>query len=206
MEPGKPQRGESMRFVGIDPSTKTGFVALDLTGNVLRAKELTGIGSVDPKRMRTLIHEVKEHVQADDFICIEGFGFASQQAVQNGGIGWGIRMMLDSRGMKYYEPAPNQVKKFVAVSSWVGEIGNKRMLKDKEKKEAMKDAVKRIYGYEHSSHNVIDAYVLAQIARFLYIVQNSGVWQDMNIPSYQAEVLQSILFPPEKKKHKKFAT
>jgi len=79
-------------FVGIDPSTKTGFVVLDEHEDVQRAKELTGIGSVDTKRMRTLIHEVKDHVQKGDLVCIEGFGFASQQAVQLGGIGWGMRM------------------------------------------------------------------------------------------------------------------
>ncbi|MGE6261025.1 hypothetical protein ACQKCU_24635 [Heyndrickxia sporothermodurans] len=44
-----------MRFVGTAPSTKTGFVALDKHGNVLREKELTGIGNEDAKRMTTLI-------------------------------------------------------------------------------------------------------------------------------------------------------
>lgn len=77
------------RFVGIDPSTKTGFVALDEDGQVLRAKELTGIGKQDPKRMVTLIDEIMRHVQEGDIVCIEGFGFASQQAIQMGGIGWG---------------------------------------------------------------------------------------------------------------------
>lgn len=52
-----------MRFVGIDPSTKTGFVALDEDGQVLVAKELTGVGKEDPKRMATLIDEVMRHVQ-----------------------------------------------------------------------------------------------------------------------------------------------
>lgn len=194
-----------MRFVGIDPSTKTGFVALDKQGTVLWAKELTGMGSADPKRMRTLIHEVKDHVLPGDYVCIEGFGFASQQAVQNGGIGWGMRMMLDARGITYYEPAPDQVKKFVGVSGWVGQKGNKRRLQDKEKKSAMKEAVLQHFGYEHSSHNVTDAYVLAQIARYLYIVKNSQLLQDMNIPTFQAEVIHTILNPPEKKKRKKVA-
>ncbi|MGG4449629.1 hypothetical protein [Brevibacillus porteri] len=63
---------KNIRFVGIDPSTKTGFVALDEKGNVIRQKELTGVGDVDPYRMRTLIHEVKDHVRPDDFVCIEG--------------------------------------------------------------------------------------------------------------------------------------
>ena len=52
-----------MRFIGIDPSTKTGFVALDENGQVLRAKELTGIGDKDPYRMITLIDEVMAHMQ-----------------------------------------------------------------------------------------------------------------------------------------------
>ena len=185
-----------MRFVGIDPSTKTGFVALDEKGNVIRQKELTGVGDVDPYRMRTLIHEVKDHVRPDDFVCIEGFGYASQQAVQNGGIGWGMRMMLDARKISYYEPAPNQVKKFVGAS------GGTRGSTDKEKKAAMATAVKEHFGYEHPSHNVVDAYVLAQIARHLYLLQSTN---NPGIAKYQAEVLHSILNPPEKKKKRRIA-
>ncbi|MGG4498008.1 hypothetical protein [Brevibacillus reuszeri] len=183
-----------MRFVGIDPSTKTGFVALDEKGNVLRQKELTGIGDVDPYRMRTLIHEVKDHVRQDDVVCIEGFGFASQQAVQNGGIGWGMRMMLDVCRIAYYEPAPNQVKKFVGAS------GCNRGKTDKQKKDAIAAAVREHFGFEHSSHNVVDAYVLAQIARHLYFKERSI---DLILHKYQAEVLHAILNPPEKKKQKK---
>ncbi|MED1792830.1 hypothetical protein P4V54_09115 [Brevibacillus nitrificans] len=189
-----------MRFVGIDPSTKTGFVALDLEGNVLRAKELTGIGDIDPYRMRTLIHEVKDHVRKGDYVCIEGFGFASQQGVQNGGIGWGMRMMLDAKGIPYFEPAPNQVKKFVGVGGWTVEEGKKRRLQGKEKKDAIKEAVREQYTFCHPSDNVNDAFVLAQIARHLYLLQNSNIW---NIPSNQKEVLETILNPPEKKKRKK---
>ncbi len=52
-----------MRFLGIDPSTKTGLVALDEDGQVLRAKELTGMGDKDPFRMITLIDEVIPHAK-----------------------------------------------------------------------------------------------------------------------------------------------
>lgn len=61
-----------MRFVGIDPSTKTGFVALDEQGKVLRAKEITGAGSKDPYRMRTMIEDLMCHIHPCDLICIEG--------------------------------------------------------------------------------------------------------------------------------------
>src|SRR5207253_2167966 len=116
------RRGEkSMRFVGIDPSTKTGFVALDYGGIVLKEKELKGVSSQDPKRMVTLIDEIIAHVQPGDFICIEGFPFDTQRAMFAGGLHWGIRNELFKRGISYYEAAPNAVKKFVNVTGWVGE-------------------------------------------------------------------------------------
>lgn len=185
-----------MRFVGIDPSTKTGFVVIDEHGQVLREKEITGIGTVDPKRMRTMIIDLMDHIQKDDIIAIEGFGFASQQAVQNGGIGWGIRMALDGRKMNYIEVAPNAVKKYVNVSGWVGETGSKKRLTGPEKKKAVKNAVIGHFNYTHKSDNVIDAYILAQIALSHFVVQETDSIQIMN---YQAEVIDTILNPPKKK-------
>lgn len=179
-----------MRFVGIDPSTKTGFVVLDEHGQIVREKELTGIGSVDPKRMRTLIDEVMAHIKKDDIIAIEGFGFASQQAIQNGGIGWGIRMALDARKISYIEVAPNALKKYVGVTGWTGEKGSKKRLSGPEKKKAVKKAVIKHFNYTHKSDNVIDAYVLAQIALSHFVVQETNSIQLMN---YQSEVIQTIL-------------
>jgi crossover junction endodeoxyribonuclease RuvC len=174
-----------MRFVGIDPSTKTGFVALDEHGEVLRAKELTGVGSQDPKRMRTMIVEIMAHIQKEDAIAIEGFGFASQQAVQNGGIGWGIRMALEAKKFGYIEAAPNAVKKYVNVTGWVGEKGQKKRLNGPEKKKAVMRAVKEHFGFTHKSDNVVDAYILAQISRCCHL----GA---ANL-QYQREVIDTIL-------------
>ncbi|USK54386.1 hypothetical protein LIS82_22975 [Cytobacillus solani] len=179
-----------MRFVGIDPSTKTGFVALDEHGQVLREKELTGIGDLDPKRMRTLIDEVIEHIKKDDIVAIEGFGFASQQAIQNGGIGWGIRMALDARKISYIEVAPNALKKYVGVTGFIGEKGNKKRLSGPEKKKAVKKAVIDHFKYTHKSDNVIDAYVLAQIALSHFVVQET---ESITLINYQSEVIDTIL-------------
>lgn len=184
-----------MRFVGIDPSTKTGFVALDENGEVLRAKELTGIGDKDPKRMATMIDEIMDHVNTDDFIVIEGFGFASQQAIQLGGIGWGVRMALLRRGFPYTEVAPNAVKKYVGVTGWIGEPGSKKRLTGTQKKRAVMDAVVREFGFHHKSDNVVDAYILAEIAKDLWTVK-SGIACSLNeghLTKYQAEVLETIL-------------
>ncbi|WNF33817.1 crossover junction endodeoxyribonuclease RuvC [Aeribacillus composti] len=159
------------RYVGIDPSTRTGFVALDENGNVLKAKELTGVGSKDPKRMVTLIDEIMRHIHENDKIVIEGFGFASQQAIQLGGIGWGIRMALFRRKMKYIEVTPNTVKKFATG-------------KGNAKKEDMILPIFKEWGFEHPSDNVRDAFVLAQIARAL----NGQV----ELTKFQKEALNKI--------------
>jgi crossover junction endodeoxyribonuclease RuvC len=179
-----------MRFVGIDPSTKTGFVAIDEHGHVLKEKEITGIGKVDPKRMRTMIIDVMDHIKKDDVIAIEGFGFASQQAIQNGGIGWGIRMALDARKLSYIEVAPNALKKYIGVTGWTGETGNKKRISGPEKKKAVKEAVEAHFNYSHRSDNVIDAYVLAQIALSHFAVQETNSIQLLN---YQSQVIDTIL-------------
>jgi crossover junction endodeoxyribonuclease RuvC len=185
-----------MRFVGIDPSTKTGFVALDNKGRVLKAKEITGVGDKDPKRMVTLIFDLMAHIQEGDIVCIEGFPFSTQRAMFAGGLHHGIRNELYKRGLKYYEVAPNAVKKFVGVTGWVGEPGQKRRLKDKEKKKAVLKAVEQMYGFTHSSDNIIDAYILAKIAWEVWMGQK-GL---RRLPVNQQEVINSILYPKRKAK------
>lgn len=171
-----------MRFVGLDPSTKTGFVALDEDGHVLRAKELTGVGNKDPVRMITLIDEVIAHVQKDDFIIIENFGFATQQGIMLGGIGWGIRMALVRRGLTYVEVSPGQLKKFASG-------------KGNTKKDDLAVGIYKRWEFQHSSDNVRDAYVLAQIGRAL---------KSMKVDyQYQKEVIETILNPPKKRVRKK---
>jgi crossover junction endodeoxyribonuclease RuvC len=188
-----------MRFVGIDPSTKTGFVALDLEGNVDRAKELTGVGSIDPKRIVTLTDEIMAHIQPGDVICIEGVPFDTQRAAQAGWIHGSIRNALFRRGITYHEVAPNAVKKFVNVSGWIGEKGNKERLKGPAKKKAVMKAVEEHFGFTHKSDNVVDAYILARIAQEIWM-SDSGL-QLMH--QYQSEVVQSIICPEPKKKAKK---
>lgn len=164
-----------MRFVGIDPSTKTGIVALNEHGQILLAKELTGIGTNDPKRMLTLIDEVISHIKNDDFIVIEGFSYGSKGkgiAFQFG-LGWGIRMALAKRGIQYMDVSPAAVKKFATG-------------KGNAKKDAMAVPIYKHWGFEHPSDNVRDAFVIAQIAKALH--QNSD-----NLFKYQKEVLNAIL-------------
>ncbi|MFM1655552.1 hypothetical protein ACI7RC_26160 [Brevibacillus sp. B_LB10_24] len=181
-----------MRFVGIDPSTRTGFVAISEWGDVLRANELTGVGSQDPKRMASLLGEVMAFVKPDDIVCIEGFAFGAQgQGVSvQYGIGWGLRVALFRRGIAYTEVSPASVKKFATG-------------KGNAKKDEMVLPIFKKWGFEHSSDNVRDAFVLAQIARELKFSQEVG--EPTTTIKYEAEVIQSILNPSEKKKRKKVA-
>lgn len=173
-----------MRFVGIDPASKTGFVAIDENGQVLKAKELTGIGDKDPKRMTSLIYDIMLHIKQDDIICIEGFPFSTQKAMFAGGLHHGIRNELYRHGFKYYEVAPNAVKKFVNVTGWEGEPGNKKRLKGPAKKKAVMHAVEQHFGFKHSSDNVVDAYIMAQVAR--------AAQQGRVQFSYQSDVLTKV--------------
>lgn len=172
-----------IRFIGLDPSTKTGFVALDESGQTLIAKELTGVGSVDPKRMVTLINEVVSHLQPSDIICLEGFAYGAQgQGVSfQYGLGHGVRNALYSRKHSFILVTPAQLKKFASG-------------KGNTKKENLILPIHHKWGFEHSSDNVRDAYILAQIAKSLHTKKVKT--------QYQKEVIEAIINPPVKKRKK----
>lgn len=180
-----------MRFLGIDPSTDTGFVALDETGRVIKAKEIQGVGDKDPKRMITLIDDLMVHIRIGDIITIEGFAYGAKGRGVGFqyGLGFGIRMALYRRGYRYTEVSPGQLKKYATNN---GNI----------KKENMILPIMRHWGFEHSSDNVRDAFVLAQIAMELH-KKKTGDDLFTNLLGYQNEVLETILNPPVKKKKKK---
>lgn len=149
-----------MRYIGIDPSTKTGLVSLDRSGEIATAQEITHPGK-DPERMFRIIEQITEYVMDEIrihgskykvHVAVEGFGFNSKQATLLGGIGWGIRMALYRVGIKYTEVPPAQLKRFACGR------GN-------ASKEYVAIGVYKRWGFESTSNNITDAYVLAQIAR-----------------------------------------
>jgi crossover junction endodeoxyribonuclease RuvC len=193
------------RFIGIDASTKCGFVALDKAGQVLKQKELIGVGSVDPHRMVTLIDEIMEHIHPTDIICIESFSFNSIGKVdQIHGLGWGIRCALHRRGFNYNLVAPMALKKYC------GALGNKGPDGEKikaDKIEVAKQVMKR-WGFGSGSDNVTDAFVLANIslAVHYYKSQMSDDLADNRsavFTLFQQEVVNNIIYPPNKTKKKK---
>jgi crossover junction endodeoxyribonuclease RuvC len=154
------------RYVGIDPATCTGFCAIDERGNVLVEVELgkSVNGGLTIPQLIELENKISTLLEPDDVIMFESPGFATQKAVTTGMIHGGLRTAVHRKGLTFDEVTPAQVKKYVGVTGWIVEEGKKRRLVDKEKKAAIKEAVLERFGYTHNSHNVVDAFILAQIS------------------------------------------
>ncbi|WP_235680154.1 hypothetical protein [Paenibacillus albicereus] len=147
------------RYVGIDPSTKTGLVVLDEEGEIWEEREVAEDSlngrAPTPEAMLALIRKVMALVEPGDQVAIEGFGFASESGFLLGGIGWAIRLQLHIRGITFVEVAPSALKKFSGAG------GNCA-------KEVLAVEVYARWGFRSRSNNITDAYVLAQIARALH--------------------------------------
>lgn len=181
-----------MRFVGIDPATKTGFVALDVDGMVLEERELQGEGrkekgGITPEQLVSLENQLYTLLQPGDIIAIEQPAVGTQTAVTAGMIHGGLRTMIYRKSLKYDDVNPMRTKKFV---------GEGRRIPSNEKKAVIAAAVWEHYGYRHSSDNVTDAYIIARIAQALHQVKNGKNLQLFT--PYQQDVIKAILYPADK--------
>jgi len=160
-----------MSYVGIDPSTKTGFVRMDEDGEVWEQCEIVRKGE-DPDRMISLIDAISEMLQGDDIVCIEDFAYAqANQMALLGGIGWGIRMMMRRRGIKFHIVGTGQLKNFTGSKGNAG-------------KEQLILPIYQLWKFKDDSDNVRDAFVLAQICRALY--------KPPKLYKYQEDVLTKL--------------
>jgi crossover junction endodeoxyribonuclease RuvC len=162
-----------MRYVGIDPSTKTGHVILNEEGNPVVCWEITSKIKQDPQRFMDLTNDVLLNLVHGDIICIEGFSYGSKgKGVSTQyGIGWLIRAELIRNGYTYIDVPPTSVKKFATG-------------KGNAKKDAMVLPIFKHWGFEHISDNVRDAYVLAQMAKSIH--------DTSNLTKYQIEALEKV--------------
>lgn len=167
---------EDIRFVGIDPSTKTGFVILDSNGDVIVEEEIKVTATKDPARMISITKEIKGHLKPNDKVVIEGFAYGAKgRAVDfQYGLGWIIRAMLFIEKFGYSDATPSQVKKFASNR------GN-------AKKEDLVLPLYKKWGYEHHSDNVRDAYIMAKMAYYMY--NPEGLLQ------YEQDVLRKMVKP-----------
>lgn len=147
----------SKRYVGIDPSSKTGFFIQDVQGNTIYEDDIFASTDKDPERMIYITDTILSLLNIKtDYICIENFSYGStgQGVSYQYGLGYMIREGLVRNGFEYYEVSPGGLKKFAC--------GN-----GKAKKEVMVEPVKRRWGFYHPSDNITDAFILSEIAKAL---------------------------------------
>lgn len=174
------------RFVGIDPSTKTGICILDQDGNPIESKEviLEKGENATAGEIRDYGKQIAAYASKESMVFIEGFSLASKgkNVSTQFAIGYSIRFALHDMGIIYFEASPTQLKKYAS--------GHHQA--DKRK---LAVAVFKHWGFEHDSDNVCDAFILAQIARAIRMGTAST--------KYQEEVVQAILGGPKPKKKTK---
>ncbi|MEK5415108.1 hypothetical protein [Paenibacillus sp. FSL L8-0708] len=181
-----------MRFVGIDPATTTGFVALDEEGNVLVATDVKGVGKRVPGGISigmlvSLENKLYNLLKPGDIVAIEESAKKTQRGVTTGMIHGGLRSMLYRKGLEFVDVNPQRTKGFV---------NRNQRVTSSEKKKHVAAGVLEHYGYEHSSDNVTDAYIIAKIAQALYTVKNGGGMELYT--SYQQRIIKAIISPEAK--------
>lgn len=168
-------KGQSVRYVGIDPSLSgLGLVILDENANVIEMMSLKAGKEDDPERFMKLAKRVRKHLNpATDKVLIEGFSFGSKGAGVSKmyGLGWTFRIRLVEEMFKWQEVAPTALKKFASN-------------KGNAKKEDLVLPVYKKWGFESSSNDIIDAYILARMAWSMY--NTDGLLE------YEKEVLRKI--------------
>ena len=139
--------------LGIDPSTITGWVVLYKGGHTewgeAQYKKLKGIERVDT--FLGWANDIMDtyHPRA---VYIEGYGYANKHSlVTLVEVGTAIRLALHAHGSEYVEIAPNALKKFATG-------------KGNAQKDQIMLAVYKKWGFEASTNNIADAYVLARMA------------------------------------------
>jgi crossover junction endodeoxyribonuclease RuvC len=136
-----------MRVMGVDTSTKTGYVILDDAGDVA----VSGVIHYKPMENRyqrfacyTKDIAALADVHGVDLVIIEGYSFAGKFN----------RMRLYKEGLPFVEVPPTSLKKFVTGKGNV-------------KKDLMLLSVYKRWGYDTEDDNEADAYGLAQFGRAL---------------------------------------
>ena len=140
-----------VRIAGIDPSTKTGFAALDRGGfqctKQVHFADLRGCARLQAiaNCMGGILEETKP-----DLVYIEGYGFKNQfTLVCMVEVGTMIRMVMHKMGIQWCEVAPTKLKLWTTGSGAA----------DKKK---MAASVQEKWQFSSKSNDVVDAFALAQ--------------------------------------------
>lgn len=168
----------SKRYVGIDPSSTTGFIIQDYDRNIIYENDIFYEFKKDPERMIYIADEVISKLDINtDIIGIEHFSYNSKgRGVDfQFGLGWVIREQLHRNGFTWTEISPTQLKKFATSN-------------DKADKKVIQAHVKKRWDFYHGSDNITDAFVLSEIAKVLDV----GDQYYFDLKEHEKEVLNAI--------------
>ncbi|KAA8750054.1 hypothetical protein [Paenibacillus sp. UASWS1643] len=193
-----------MRFVGVDPATETGVVALDEDGNPVLETSFRGKGKDRPggitlEQRISLENQLFRLLLPGDQILKEGIANGNKMLITTAKIHGGLESMIVRKGLFLKEVAPTAVKKYVGVTGFKIVDGKSvRLEGEEEKKGAMSEGALKYFGYSHPNNNVVDAYIIAKICEAVYRVRQGKPLSDY--PKHQQEVIDSIINPPPPKK------
>lgn len=179
-----------MKYAGIDPSTKTGVVVIGATGVELQEEIQLENGIYSSEReLLEYGRSIVGRIPKEAIVGIEGFSFGSKgKGVSTQyAVGYSIRFALLDAGIKFVEVTPSQLKKFATG-------------KGNTTKDNMTIPILRLWGFEHKSDNVRDAFVLAQIVKELQVKATDTLTSQLY--NYQLEVLQVLKDGPSGKSKK----
>ena len=166
-----------MRVMGVDTSTKTGYVILDDAGDVVKV----GVINYPPHsnrfaRFAGYVRDVSDLVDAYgvDLVVIEGYSFAGKfnNSLQYE-LGACIRMKLYQEEVPFVEVPPTSLKKFVTG-------------KGNAKKDLMLLNVYKRWEFDTEDDNEADAYGLAQFGRAI-----KG--HDTGVPAVNLTALEKVI-------------
>lgn len=186
------------RVMGLDVSTRTGFVVLSrdpsarrwvtVMATELKLPTLPDTSSMVQRLKRVQLLQVMIAYRLQDYcpgvVAIEGYAFGHVQSqVMLVELGTVVRSaMLDyatTHSMTPLEVAPAQLKKFV-LDKGVG-----------RKEQVMMGVYKR-WGFEAETNNIADAYVLAQIAAARQDMTASIKGGNFGLTKPQMEVMKAV--------------
>ena len=145
----------AMNFVGIDPSvTATGVAVLNSAGEVLTATAIKCGGHGLPRVLEYRTQVLDLLPEGPAHVAIEGYAYSNKFNLATlVELGTALRLAVLDRGWTYVDVAPTALKAFAL------------MPKGSKAKDKPFVQVKERWGFVHKSGDVVDAYVLAQIAR-----------------------------------------
>ncbi len=202
-----------MYFAGIDPSlSSTAVVIIDESGALVNSKVILTkeIGKeTGPARLAIIRDKVKGELLDARYqlsgslkhqgphheltVAIEHYAMGckfNREAL--GELGGVLRVMLFEKCFPYIEVPPLRLKQYATGKS-------------SAEKDHILMAVYKKWGIEFQKNDEADAFILAQIARVITLVQRGLVdpEKDLKLTVYEREVIQNILKPAKKSKGSK---